>query len=168
MKTNKDEIFKFIEDSVDANKKGLSAGEIAKKLNLQRSNVSSILNELHRDGLLLKIKGKPVIYTLDSTIKSQGALIKENANFNMLIGNDKSLEKCIQQAKASMLYPPKGLHTLILGPSGVGKTMFAELMYKFGVENNLLKPNSPFVSFNCSDYANNPYVKPLQKFLITE
>ncbi|MBU3220006.1 sigma 54-interacting transcriptional regulator [Clostridium algidicarnis] len=156
MKTNKDEIFKFIEDSVDTDKKGLSAGEIGKRLNLQRSNVSSILNELHRDGLLLKIKGKPVIYTLDSTIKSQGTLIKENANFNMLIGNDKSLEKCIQQAKAAMLYPPKGLHTLILGPSGVGKTMFAELMYKFGVENNLLKPNSPFVSFNCSDYANNP------------
>ncbi|MBU3196550.1 hypothetical protein [Clostridium algidicarnis] len=49
MKTNKDEIFKFIEDSVDADKKVLWAGEIGKKLNLQRSNVSSILNEVHRD-----------------------------------------------------------------------------------------------------------------------
>ncbi len=29
------------------------------------------------------------------------------------------------------MYPPNGLHTLIIGPSGVGKTMFAKVMYEY-------------------------------------
>ncbi|MBU5592006.1 sigma 54-interacting transcriptional regulator [Clostridium sp. MSJ-4] len=156
MRSNKEEILDFIEISMSNDEVGLSAGEIAKELKLQRSNVSSILNELYREGVLLKIKGKPVLYTLNSSFKNQNPSFKENANFDELIGNDKSLKKCIQQAKAAMLYPPNGLHTLILGPSGVGKTMFAELMYKFSMENSVFKLNAPFIAFNCADYANNP------------
>ena len=59
----------------------------------------------------------------------------------------------IQQAKAAIFYPPKGLHTLILGETGVGKSMFAEAMYRFAKESQILSENSPFVRFNCADYA---------------
>ncbi|TDT51072.1 sigma 54-interacting transcriptional regulator [Fonticella tunisiensis] len=156
MRGNKEHILELIAETSREGKKGLSAGEIAQRLNMQRSNVSSILNELYRQGLVLKIKGKPVIYTTYPSKKIRDQSVKENANFDMLIGSDKSLKKCIQQAKAAILYPPNGLHTLILGPSGVGKTMFAELMYKFAVENGIFEMDAPFIAFNCADYANNP------------
>ena len=30
---------------------------------MQRSNASAILNDLYKGGILLKVKGKPVLYT---------------------------------------------------------------------------------------------------------
>uniref|UniRef100_UPI00058F5DFC sigma-54-dependent transcriptional regulator n=1 Tax=Clostridium polynesiense TaxID=1325933 RepID=UPI00058F5DFC len=155
MKSSKEQVLDFIINSSEESR-GFSAGEIAEALNMQRSNASSILNELYKQGDLLKIKGKPVIYSINSNKRySQGEIV-ENANFDAITGSDRSLKKCIQQAKAAIMYPKRGLHTLILGPSGVGKTMFAELMYKFAIENGVFKIDSPFVPFNCADYANNP------------
>ncbi|NPV69624.1 MAG: sigma 54-interacting transcriptional regulator [Firmicutes bacterium] len=76
--------------------------------------------------------------------------------FASVIGYDGDLKSCVDLAKAAVLYPPNGLHTLIVGETGVGKNLFAEAMYRFGVESGALKPAAPFVHFNCSDYANNP------------
>ncbi len=39
----------------------------------------------------------------------------EKDPFDEIIGVDGSLELAIKQAKAAILYPPKGLHTLITG-----------------------------------------------------
>ena len=77
-------------------------------------------------------------------------------SFQNLIGEDGSLEIQIQQAKAAVLYPPNGLHCLILGETGVGKSELAEAMYKFSVESGRLLAESPFIVFNCADYAENP------------
>ena len=52
-------------------------------------------------------------------------------SFETLIGSGEGLKVAVQQAKAAMLYPPRGLHTLLCGPSGVGKTTFARLMHAF-------------------------------------
>ncbi|WP_069805466.1 sigma 54-interacting transcriptional regulator [Thermogemmatispora onikobensis] len=82
-----------------------------------------------------------------------GAIV---TSFETLVGSDEGLKVAIQQAKAAMLYPPHGLHTLICGPSGVGKTTFARLMHAFAIEFGALPPNAPFISFNCADYAGNP------------
>lgn len=82
-----------------------------------------------------------------------GAVI---TNFEMLIGYNEGLKVAIQQAKAAILYPPRGLHTLLHGPSGVGKTTIARLMHSFALEHNALPSDAPFVSFNCADYAGNP------------
>ncbi len=76
--------------------------------------------------------------------------------FETLIGGEEGLKVAIQQAKAAMLYPPRGLHTLLCGPSGVGKTTFARLMHVFAVELKALPVGAPFISFNCADYAGNP------------
>ncbi|WP_127836885.1 sigma 54-interacting transcriptional regulator [Clostridium prolinivorans] len=141
---------------------GCTTKEIAEALKLQRTNVSAALNRLCEEGKILKIKGKPVIYTINSSCEKSNIQIlkqnnfKVNRSFDNIIGANKSLKKCIQQAKAAILYPPNGLHTLLLGPTGVGKTMFAELMYNFAIEKGVIKSNAPFVSFNCADYANNP------------
>jgi transcriptional regulatory protein LevR/transcriptional regulator with AAA-type ATPase domain len=110
---------------------------------------------VYEEGKVLKIKGKPVIYTVNG-LHDGKRTFDITGSFDTLIGSDKSLKKCIQQAKAAILYPPHGLHTLLIGPTGVGKGMFAELMYIFAVEKGVFSAQAPFVSFNCADYANNP------------
>ncbi|VBB07265.1 phosphotransferase system mannose-type iia component [Lucifera butyrica] len=77
-------------------------------------------------------------------------------DFSKLTGFDGSLTKNIQQAKAAMLYPPFGLPTLIIGDSGTGKSMFAECMYQYAVNQKVLAANAPFVALNCADYGDNP------------
>src|SRR5712691_12431251 len=77
-------------------------------------------------------------------------------SFETLIGSGEGLKVAVQQAKAAMLYPPRGLHTLLCGPSGVGKTTFARLMHAFALELHALPVDAPFISFNCADYAGNP------------
>ena len=77
-------------------------------------------------------------------------------SFETLIGNSEGLKVAVQQAKAAMLYPPRGLHTLLYGPSGVGKTTLARLMHSFAIELHALSTDAPFISFNCADYAGNP------------
>jgi Transcriptional regulators containing an AAA-type ATPase domain and a DNA-binding domain len=162
MKKSEDIIFNYLNDRCNEQKSedksktiGCTTKEIADALSLQRTNVSAILNKLCDAGKIYKIKGKPIVYTVNLSEESEKS-IKVNGSFDTLIGGNRSLKKCIQQAKAAILYPPNGLHTLLLGPTGVGKTMFAELMYKFTIEKEVLPYNSPFVSFNCADYANNP------------
>ncbi|WP_206154864.1 sigma 54-interacting transcriptional regulator [Clostridium muellerianum] len=138
---------------------GCSTKEIADSLSLQRTNVSSILNKLCKEGKIFKIKGKPIIYSVSlcqTQYENEMNLKRNFINFSTIIGRNRSLKKCIEQAKAAILYPPNGLNTLLLGPTGVGKTMFAEVMYKFAIEKEVISYNSPFVSFNCADYANNP------------
>ncbi|MFU0783112.1 MAG: sigma 54-interacting transcriptional regulator [Thermoanaerobacterium thermosaccharolyticum] len=85
-------------------------------------------------------------------------------SFKEIIGYDGSLKTQISQAKAAILYPPHGLHTLILGPSGVGKSQLAEAMYNFAIESGMLKSDSPFIVFNCADYADNPQLLMSQLF----
>lgn len=94
--------------------------------------------------------GKPP--AVDASVEV-GAVV---TSFDTLIGSNDGLKVAIQQAKAAILYPPRGLHTLLCGPSGVGKTTFARLMHAFALELKALPPDAPFISFNCADYANNP------------
>ncbi len=84
--------------------------------------------------------------------------------FETLIGFDGSLQKTVQQAKAAMLYPPKGLHTLITGPTGVGKSELAQAMYEYSRNMNRIESQSKFVIFNCADYSNNPQLLMAQLF----
>ncbi|SEP31171.1 Transcriptional regulator containing an AAA-type ATPase domain and a DNA-binding domain [Propionispora vibrioides] len=75
--------------------------------------------------------------------------------FNTMIGADSSLKNQIKQAIGAIIYPPNGLHTFLIGPTGVGKTTFAELMYRYAVEIGKLKENAPYIIFNCADYTGN-------------
>lgn len=84
--------------------------------------------------------------------------------FAIMVGYQGSLKPCIEQAKAAILYPPHGLHTLILGPSGVGKNELAGLMYRFACSAQGKSDPFPFVSFNCADYAENPQLLLSQLF----
>jgi transcriptional regulator with AAA-type ATPase domain/transcriptional regulatory protein LevR len=77
-------------------------------------------------------------------------------SFQKLTGYDGSLSNNIKQGKASVLYPPFGLPTLIIGESGTGKTLFAECIYNYAVQKKIIEKDGPFVSLNCADYSDNP------------
>ncbi|AQY50606.1 putative transcriptional regulator [Listeria weihenstephanensis FSL R9-0317] len=157
---------------------GITATEISESLGILRNNVSMELNELHRQGKIIKITGRPVLYFDRQAVEKKlergleqeelefdccEALLKKltyttvsKSPFDDLIGSDASLRTQVEQAKAAVLYPPNGLHTLIVGQTGVGKTLFANLMYRYSQHTERLSPQSPFIIFNCADYYNNP------------
>jgi len=155
---------------------GVDAQEIADKLDILRNNVSMELNMLHRQDRIVKIGGRPVLYfdkatlellcgdsvgvgpcqfnAMEECTKITGAAGK--GPFYRLIGAEQSLRKQVEQAKAAILYPPDGLHTLIVGQTGVGKTLFAHMMFEYGKTMKKFAPDAPFITFNCADYYNNP------------
>lgn len=156
---------------------GLDAQEIAGALDILRNNVSKELNELHRQGRIVKFMGRPVRYfdkeSLEAALELELAAgacqfrdidecrklcggEEETNPFGRLIGADKSLKRQVEQAKAAILYPPDGLHTLIVGQTGVGKTLFAHMMFSYGKAMHRFGDEAPFVTFNCADYYNNP------------
>ena len=158
---------------------GFDAQEIADELDILRNNVSKELNELHRQDKIVKFTGRPVRY-FDREIlaESLGCELghgplqfrdveecrrlfasdkEEEVNpFARLIGADKSLKRQVEQGKAAILYPPDGLHTLIVGQTGVGKTLFAHMMFAYGKAMKRFSEDAPFITFNCADYYNNP------------
>jgi len=144
---------------------GCSAIDLAKELSIHRSNASSDLNKLFKDGKVSKIEGKPVLYCIKSDELNKNINPIETTDaFSRVIGSNLSLKNAVQQAKAAIMYPPHGLHTLILGETGTGKSMFAETMYEYAKEIGRLKTNAPFITFNCADYANNPQLLMAQLF----
>lgn len=76
-------------------------------------------------------------------------------DFSEFIGFRGSLKEIVEQGKASILYPPNGLNMLLTGATGVGKTLFAKILFNFGKKCGKYNENTPFVMFNCADYANN-------------
>ena len=155
---------------------GVDAQEIAEALDILRNNVSMELNALHRQDRIVKILGRPVLYFDKETLEAlcgenlgrgpcQFAAMEEcvghtqaasQGPFDRLIGSDRSLRKQVEQAKAAILYPPDGLHTLIVGQTGVGKTLFAHMMFEYGKSMKHFAEDAPFITFNCADYYNNP------------
>ncbi|EKQ57088.1 sigma-54-dependent transcriptional regulator [Clostridium sp. Maddingley MBC34-26] len=156
--------------------KGFSAQQVAEYLGILRSNASRELNTLCREKKIIKIKNRPVLYfdreqfakLLNVSLNDEseeGIEINDFVNlddkedkssFDSLIGFSTSLKNQIEQAKAALLYPPNGLHTLIIGGTGVGKSLFANMMYKYYKTIKQLSEDPPFIIFNCADYSNNP------------
>ncbi|EJO5346920.1 sigma 54-interacting transcriptional regulator [Clostridium botulinum] len=149
------EVYKALIEMEAEKGQSVSAVCLSEHLNLNRANVSRYLNQLVKDEKIEKIQGRPVLYSSLRNKNSENKVNKKNS-LDRMIGAELSLNVPIQQAKAAILYPPNGLHTLILGETGVGKSMFAELMYNFAKESGVIKENAPFIRFNCADYADNP------------
>ncbi|MEO1771630.1 sigma-54-dependent transcriptional regulator [Candidatus Enterococcus ferrettii] len=84
--------------------------------------------------------------------------------FQLVIGHNDSLKKAISQAKAAIHYPPNGLHMLLLGPTGSGKTFFAKKVFQYAQYAGIVDEGNPFISFNCADYYNNPQLLMSQLF----
>jgi transcriptional regulatory protein LevR/transcriptional regulator with AAA-type ATPase domain len=150
---------KLLEVATD---QGIDANSLSKLLNISRANISFDLNRLWDEGKVAKSNGRPVLFSPIIAGKPQNK-VKETA-LDKLAKKNKSLKEVIEQAKAAILYPPKGMHCLILGDTGVGKSMFADFMHSYAVEMGIKKENAPFIVFNCADYSNNPQLLTAQLF----
>jgi len=123
--------------------------------NVSMSFVHSIIKKQmeNTDEPLSKVKSRNDVQTIP--IKAQPDLNVEVKYdpFTKMIGASGSLKSQILLAKAAVLYPPIGLHTIIIGDSGVGKSFLAKLMYEYAVAEGAKKDK--FIVFNCADYAEN-------------
>ena len=164
---------------------GITAKDIADHFNTYRSTVSTLLNTAVKNGLFIKIETRPVLFVPVDIVKrelhvplDQSVYTPEEIrdlffkkeqegtdSFSIMIGYDGSQSLQIKQAQSAILYPPKGLHTLITGESGTGKTLFAHTMYDYGRKiKGMSEKEYPFVEFNCADYYHNPQLLLSQLF----
>ena len=178
-----DRIFNFIREKTESLTdleidmgQGITTKMVADAFDVQRSNVSKDLNQLVREGKLGKTEGRPVRYyslikgphqPLSKHVPSykehakanpiiQEPILKPDDVFRTMIGANGSMKNAVDQAKASVLYPPKGLNTLITGPTGSGKSYFAHAMFDYAQSNQIISSDKELIVFNCADYANNP------------
>ncbi|MGO2082689.1 sigma-54-dependent transcriptional regulator [Vagococcus sp.] len=149
-KSRKQEIYEIVLKQGE-----VTAIEAATFLGIERSNASRYLHELAKEQKIEKRDTRPVKYRR-LAITEKRFKRESQITFDNLIGREGSLKGAIQQAQAAILYPPIGLHTIIFGETGTGKTMFAECMYHFAKRSDSIGPEAPFISFNCADYAQNP------------
>lgn len=151
-------------------------GILKTNINISERNFTKALNEkgymvarfaaanIKKQALELLASNGEVLNNVKQDDKKNINEEQENDPFKTIIGYEGSLKLQVNQAKASILYPPKGLHTLLLGPSGVGKSHMAEAMYNFAKTTKNFSENAPFMVFNCADYADNPQLLLSQLF----
>ena len=123
---------------------------LSQKLDMQRTNLSSILNQLVNEGKLIKQKGRPVMY--------QYINLSEEAEqvFKRLIGYDQSLKDAVAGAKATILYPKGKPSILITAQRGCGAHYFAETVFEFAVKSGVIKNREALLVFDCKAYQENP------------
>ena len=107
MKSNKVKVFEFIKvysitQSTDEYPK-LTTQYLSEKLDMQRTNLSSILNQLVKEGKVTKTTTRPVLYQLASF------QLTNQKDFENLIGYNQSLNEAVMLAKAAILYPQEVL-----------------------------------------------------------
>ncbi|WAW14938.1 sigma 54-interacting transcriptional regulator [Peptostreptococcus equinus] len=171
------EVSKIKKANPELNDRAITEILIKKGYKISRSLVRSILSSIENqtknvkiESNKIKIEDKNNIISKEIEKNTHNTYIGKNKSkikridnreieqdaFADLIGFDGSLKEKIAMLKSAMMYPPNGLHTILHGQTGVGKSDMAECMYKFSTYNGFKKKSSPFVIFNCADYAENP------------
>ncbi|MGX2944083.1 sigma-54-dependent transcriptional regulator [Enterococcus alishanensis] len=182
----KESVFNFLQEETKSfislnDSPKLNSTSISEAMGIARYNISRDLNRLVEEEKVIKLSGRPVCFlakdlieekignslVIDETLtmeKIKKLLTKQSQKssndfpFSELIGYDGSLENAVKQAKAALLYPPFGLHSLLTGPSGSGKTTFARFMYQYATNFGKLQKDAPYIVFNCADYSNNQHL----------
>jgi len=153
------DIKKILDNSPEISERRLTDELKNRGFEISRFSVSNMLRELN----IPKDSMNPKNHQKDELLNTHHDYIQDS--FSNMIGWDKSMRVKVEQAKAAILYPPNGLHTLIQGATGVGKSELAECMYKFAQQAKKLDPKEfPFIVFDCADYAENPQLLLAQLF----
>jgi len=144
------QIYEALERLEEKTGQGVSARELGDFLKIDRTTASRYLNDLERQGKVVKIPGKPVKYKTASAAKT---LPYTGGDFSLPPESQGSLQPIVEAGLAALLYPGKSLPILLTGETGTGKTHLAETLSKLISE----KANRqiPFIVFNCADYAHN-------------
>lgn len=154
------EIRAVIMETPDITERGLTDILVKNGYRISRSAVAKMMKEVETKGEFLNKKTEnndiSIKKITEINKKIENDLINENVGFENLIGINGSLKEKVNLAKSAIMYPPNGLHTIIYGESGVGKSELANCMYEYAVKKKIKDDKSPFIVFNCADYAENP------------
>lgn len=155
MKSTKDMVFEYVRQYVytgtAGHMEGVETHAIAQALGKQRSNISAALNDLIKEGKLIKTNTRPVLYRLPEPVSEK----KEEKGSGIIVGINGSLRGAFQQAKAAIRYPKTPLSILISAKSGCGTSSFVNVMHRYGVQNAVFHADVPLVKINCRYYAKN-------------
>lgn len=156
MKSNRELVLELLLQTAKSGDRpnGLSTQFMAQRLNIQRTNPSSVLNALVRDKKLEKVNGRPVLYRLAGDAVS--TTWRDESCFSELLGPRNLLYPAIQLIKAAELYPGSPIPILISGPVGCGKTEFLKVMFRFAQTHNVLTASSQMIRLDCSEYLVDP------------
>lgn len=130
---------------------GVTANQLAASLDLKRNSASHYLNILLEAERVYRSDSKPARWRTRANASRERKEI-----FADFVGSAASLKNEIEQCKAAVEYPPRGLPIIINGRSGVGKSFLASLIHSYCIKEKLIERDAPFVVLNCADYANNP------------
>lgn len=166
--STKEQLLLYLEQAFDGNLDQITYGttsQISESNHISRSLTSQYLNELHKEGKLVKVTARPVYYLHTAKLEEhfhaaihdfefydldelRSYLEKSNEvlhDFEHVIGSEGSLSYCITQMKSAMLYPPNGLPVVLQGSKGSGKAFLAEVMYEFCINQNLISHGANFI-----------------------
>lgn len=97
------------------------------------------------------------IQELNNKIKHLELHIKINASgeeVESVIGRDDSLHDIILKARRTVGSIGGPRHSIITGESGTGKTMLAQLIYRYATKVGVIAKDAPFIEVNCAQYTN--------------
>ena len=162
-------VYAALQDLMEKYPEGVVASELALHLDLSRNVISHYLNRLMEKYLVEKIGTKPIYWKPMNFNASESPMLWNPVNsevsesdeipvdpFGSLVGWNGSLGEVVEQCKAAVKYPNNGLPIIITGQSGVGKSHLAKIIYSYAISQKIIPEATPFVTFNCADYANNP------------
>ena len=171
----KDEIYKYVclktENYVNTQKLECTANSVADSLFVSRSLSSLYLNELFKEGLVIKIISRPVFYLdrklLENKLKIRFIknifedvdefrnFINENkelmSEFSDLIGYSGSLSYCVNQCIMAIKYSNKGLPIILVGNKGTGKKTLAKHIFNYSIKNKILKKDAHFIEIDANN-----------------
>lgn len=167
------ELLDILGDNTNITERKITEILIERGFDISRSAVSKILksdeiknriyNHSSKNSETIEGNNSKKEINVENVLKINNPTEKEN-DFEMLIGYNGSLKEKVNLAKSAIVYPPNGLHTMIYGETGVGKSELANCMYKYAVRTGIKEKESPFIVFNCADYAENPNMLMSQLF----
>lgn len=166
MKSKKEILYEFMLDysyefsNTEGENPKVDTSFLSEKLNMQRSNVSALLNQLVKEGKIIKFQGRPVLYGLSN----ESVIQFDNRDFSSLIGYDQSLSECINILKVAINYPAHVSNILMIGEKGSGIQTLSYNAYSFACSKGILKNNAPFIIFD-ADYYSEDQIK---EFLLAE
>lgn len=141
----------------------VTTGEISRQLNISRNLCSHYLNDMVKEGELIKISTRPVSFLHRKTVERlYGTHLKENeflsfcdlrkclgiSNkdvFDSYIGAYSGLSYQINKCKVSVGYPDKGIPILIYGKKGTGKHKLAELVGEYALDKGYSDEKTQFM-----------------------
>lgn len=158
----------FMFDSDNANQ--FTTKFFSSSLNLSRTATSEYLNELFKDGKLIKVLSRPVYYYSKKTLESLygikfetneflsleglfNILDESTDDFHNVIGKNGSLKEALSRIKTALLYPG-GLPMLLEGVAGSGKRFLVSSSFDFLKRRKLIGKDRDLIYFHPSYYDN--------------